>query len=263
MTPFTTDIAERQTLTVMVNTYQLATEEVKTAYQMLEDAQNKLRTAFVDTRGYNFPCNDRNMTEVGEKASTQINKKIHRDAWNAVVNRMELKKLLSIKRREELEKQLSEGELPELTEDNIRAMFENSAANLQNYLEEAVLEVFEYLRPHGSKLKTNTEFEIRNKVILTWMVEQGYGKTPFRVNYHRDKHMIALENVFLMLDGKGIVKSYHGELYDSICSSEDGTGKTPYFKFRCCLNGNLHLEFLRPDLVTKLNKIAGGNRLRN
>lgn len=263
MTPFTTDIAERQTLTAMVATYAVATAEVITAYKMLEEAQNKLRSVFTDTQGYNFPVNDRNMTEVGEKASTQINKRIHRDAWNAIVNRMELKKLLSIKRREELEKQLSEGELPALTEDNIRAMFENSAANLNTYLEEAVTEVFEYLRPHGSKLKTNTEFEIRNKVILSWMVERGYGKTPFRVNYHRDKHLIALENVFLMLDGKGVVKSYHGELYDSIQSTEDGTGKTPYFKFRCCLNGNLHLEFLRPDLVTKLNTVAGGNRLRN
>jgi len=141
-------------------------------------------------------------------------------------------------------------------------MFEDSAANLQVFLEEAVTEVFEYLRPHNSHHKTNTEYEIKNKVILTWMVERGYGKTPFRVNYHRDKHLIALENVFLMLDGKGVVKSYHGELYDGICSTEDGTGKTPYFKFRCFQNGNLHLEFLRPDLVAKLNAIAGGNRLK-
>ncbi|WP_145026338.1 DUF4942 domain-containing protein, partial [Geobacter argillaceus] len=39
--------------------------------------------------------------------------------------------------------------------------------------------------------------------------------------------------------------------------SSDGTGKTDYFKFRCCLNGNLHLVFLKPGLVAKLNAIAG------
>lgn len=51
-------------------------------------------------------------------------------------------------------------------------------------------------------------------------------------------------------------------LHDTITNSPDGTGKTDYFRFRCCLNGNLHLEFLRLDLVAKLNAVAGGNRLR-
>jgi hypothetical protein len=85
----------------------------------------------------------------------------------------------------------------------------------------------------------------------------------FRVNYHREKYLTALDNVFSLIDGKGPVKSYHGPLYDAITDSPDGTGSTEYFKFRCCLNGNLHLEFLKPALVAKLNAVAGGNRLRN
>ena len=66
-----------------------------------------------------------------------------------------------------------------------------------------------------------------------------------------------------MIDGKPPVKTYHGELYDAITDSPDGNGKTQYFKFKCYLNGNLHLEFLRADLVVKLNAVAGGNRLKN
>ncbi len=65
-----------------------------------------------------------------------------------------------------------------------------------------------------------------------------------------------------MIDGRGPIKSYHGPLYDAITDSSDGTGKTDYFKFRCCINGNLHLEFLKADLVARLNVVAGGNRLR-
>jgi hypothetical protein len=113
-----------------------------------------------------------------------------------------------------------------------------------------------------SPCKTNTEFELGKRVILTWMVEKGWNRGKFRVNYHRDKHLTALDNVFYMIDGKGPIKSYHGPLYDAITDSPDGTGKTEYFKFRCCINGNLHLEFLKPALVAKLNAIAGGNRLR-
>jgi Domain of unknown function (DUF4942) len=35
-----------------------------------------------------------------------------------------------------------------------------------------------------------------------------------------------------------------------------------YFKFKAHRNGTLHLTFKRPDLVAKLNAIAGGKSLR-
>jgi hypothetical protein len=142
-------------------------------------------------------------------------------------------------------------------------MFQQSADNVDIYLEEAVQEVFEYLRPPRSHLKTNTEFEIGRKVILSWIVEKGWNRGRFKINYHREKYITALQNVFQMLDGKGPVKSYNGELHDFITDSPDGKGETPYFRFKGYQNGNLHLEFKRPDLVARLNAVAGGNRLRN
>jgi len=260
----TTDLAKRETLTVMLNTYKQATEDIETAYAMLEAAQGRLRSAFLDTPGYSFSTNDRNMHgSIGKEASTWINKKVKKDAWRCIVERMELRRLLSIKRRDELDKQLEDGkDLPELTEDNILAMFEQSAANVNKYLEEAVKEVFEYLRPPGSRFKTNTEFELGRKVVLSWIVEKGWNRGKFQVNHQREKYLVALDNVFSMLDGQGPVKSYHGPLYCTIADSQTGNGETPYFKFKCYMNGNLHLEFRRADLVARLNAIAGGNRLR-
>jgi len=41
-------------------------------------------------------------------------------------------------------------------------------ANTGTFIEEAVQEVFEYLRPRNSKYETNTEFEIGKRVILSW-----------------------------------------------------------------------------------------------
>lgn len=263
MTPLSTDIAVRETLPVMIAVYEQATAEIREAYKMLEEAQKKLRTAFLDVPGYKFCCNERNSTEVGIKASDEINKVIKRDAWRVVVERMELRRLLSIKRREELDKQLYEGELPELTEENVHALFESSAANVQTYLDEAVKEIYEFLRPHNSQHKTNTEYELEKRVILTWMVEKGYGRRgKYSVSYRREKYLTALDNVFSMSDGKGAVKGHNGALYQAITDSADGSGATPYFKFRAYQNGNLHIEFLRPDLVAKLNAVAGGNRLK-
>jgi len=262
MSTFTTDIARRETLATMIGTYPQATGVIENAYAILEQAQNSLRAVFLDAPGYRFSTTERNSSDVGKIASDAINSRIKKDAWAIIVERMELRRLLSIKRRTELDSQIEKGELPDLTNENVLALFETSAANVNVYLEEAVQEVFDYLRPHSSRFKTNTEYELGKRVILTWQVEKGWSRGKFRVNHHREKQLTALDNVFHMIDGKGPIKSYHGPLYDAITDSPDGTGSTDYFKFRCCLNGNLHLEFLKPELVVKLNAVAGGNRLR-
>jgi hypothetical protein len=261
-----TDLAKRETLTVMIGVYKQAAEDIQTAYDLLERAQGRLRSAFMDSPGYGFATNDRNLYDrVGKKAADATLKNIKKDAWRHIVERLELRRLLSIKRRDELDRQLEDAAtLPELTEENILSMFQQSAENVNVYLEEAVKEIFDYLRPPGSRYVTNTEFELGKRVILSYTVEKGYGgRGKFRTSYHRDKYLTALDNVFSMLDGQGpIKKSYHGPLYDSITDSPTGIGKTPYFKFKCFLNGNLHLEFIRPDLVARLNAVAGGNRLK-
>lgn len=260
-----TDIARRETLTTMISVYQSATADITQAYALLEQAQGRLRSVFMDTPGYSFATNDRNMYDrTGKKASDAILVNIKKDAWKHITERLELRKLLSIKRRDELDRQLDRAnELPELTEENIISMFQQSAENVNVYLEEAVLEVFEFLRPPGSRHKTNTEFEIGRKVVLTWMLEKGYQRGKYRVNSHRDKYVTAIQNVFQMLDGQGPVKGYYGDLYNEICDSKNGTGETPYFKFKGYMNGNLHLEFKRLDLLERLNAIAGGNRLKS
>jgi hypothetical protein len=262
MSTFTTDIAKRETLSTMIGAYRQATAQVVEAYTKLEAAQKTLRAVFIDAPGYRFSVNDRNSTEVGKKASDEITTKLRKDAWAVIVERMELRRLLSIRRRTELDSQIDKGELPELTEENVLALFETSAANVNTYMAEAVKEVFDFLRPPQSRFKTNTEFELGKRVILTWQVEKGWNRGKFRVNYHREKYLTALDNVFHMIDGKGPIKNYYGPLHQAIADSPDGTGSTDYFKFRCCMNGNLHLEFLKPELVAKLNAVAGGNRLR-
>lgn len=259
-----TDLVKRETLAVLVGTYQLASLEIEQAFTLLEQAQTRLRQAYLDNPGYRFDVNPRNLNRVGEDAIKQVMEQIKKDAWSVILDRMEIRRLLSIKRRNELDQQISTGDgLPDVTEENILAMFESSAANLKTYLDEAVLEVFEILRPPGSHYKTNTEFEVGKRVILSYAVALSWGRSGrFRASHSRDKNLTALDNVFSMLDGKGPVKSYYGPLCDAIADAPDGVGETAYFKFRCYQNQNLHLEFTRLDLVARLNAIAGGNRLK-
>lgn len=255
-------IVERKTATMLAGVYRQAEQDIREAYNLLESAKQRLCGAFIET-GYYFNPNQRENSEVGEKGADIAMRQIHKHAWRGIIERMGIRQLLSVERREKLDEQLSTGKgLPEVSEAAILEMLEATAGNIETYMEEAVLEVFEYLRPRNSKLKTNSEFEIGKRVILHWAVEPEYFGNGFRIRHHRDSMFTALDNVFQRLDGQGVVKTHHGPLYNAIQESKDGIGQTEYFKFRACKNGNLHLEFLRTDLVKRLNQVAGGARLK-
>ncbi len=185
-----------------------------------------------------------------------------RSAWRLLVGELGIRNLMSIKQREEYERQLASGELPEIHEDAIIGMIISLGNALPRFCTDAAKEVFEFLRPSrgwGGEYKTNNAFKVGRRVILTWWIAQGYGGCPFKVNYHKDQHALALDSVFHLLDGKGAIREGRGELYEAINASKTGRGETTYFRFKCFKNGNLHLEFRRLDLVKQLNGLATGS----
>lgn len=265
-----TQLIPRDTVTQLVENYQQAIADVTEAYRLLHGAKSRLNTSFgLGQRLYSFDvlphAHGRGAETLSDRSLSLVQKQLKLDAWRALVDRLELKKLLSIARRTELDKQLyGDGEdLPEITIENVWGLFESAVSNLDRYMEEAVLEVYEMLRPHCSKLKTNTEFEVGKRVVLERYVEPTYGKSGYHVRHSYDPHLTALDNVFLRLDGKGVVSTYHGLTHDAIKAvGADGKGETEYAKLKCCQNGNLHVEFKRLDLIAALNRIAGSARLK-
>lgn len=131
--------------------------------------------------------------------------------------------------------------------------------HIDDMMGEAVAEVFEFLRPRNDHYKTNSELEIGPKVILTCV--ETWFSGGFHVRHWWSQRLTAMENVFTALDGKGAVsKTYYSALENAIKAAP--VGETPYFAYKCFKNGNLHLQFRRPDLLQRLNQIAGGRRLR-
>src|SRR5690606_15500029 len=110
--------------------------------------------------------------------------------------------------------------------------------------------------------RRNSEWKLNRKIIRPHVIRyECYRTAYYRCTHYAASHVTALDNIFHMLDGKGPVKEYKGSLVSAIEASEDGTGETEYFRFRCCKNGNLHLEFKRADLLALFNRIAGKARL--
>lgn len=270
------ELALRGTVAELVAAFEAAEREVRECFARLTEAERRLNAAFM-TDGALSPIR---IDASGGRYRTDFEAvddavgRMTREAWRSIIERLELRRVLSISRWEELQRQLAGRgpgavQLPDITQDNVLQFAAQYMDDLPRILQESVAEVYDWLRPRQNdrvaRLKTNPKFELGGRVIVSQVVERQWLKTDmFRVQYNSAQRLTALENVFTALDGAGQVnKRYRSDLQDAIESAPDGRGKTAYFGFRACANQNLHIEFRRPDLVARFNRVAGGRNLRS
>ncbi|MFA5323957.1 MAG: DUF4942 domain-containing protein [Smithella sp.] len=250
---FETDIVKRQSVIDMAAAYESTVEAVKQAHARLKQSEDRLKLAFGDRAGF----------RVQVACTEKVLKELKRDAWRAIFQMMEMPRMMSEKRRNELEAQIESGDLPNITAENVFATCKGLLENLDTYIDETVKETFDFLRPHWNTYKTNSEFEIGKKVIVRAFYPDKWGHR-ISLDYNHEQHYRNLDNVFSLMDGKGAIKTYGGPIIDAVKSMNQfgDVRETEYFRLKLYRNGNMHLEFRRMDLVKKLNEIAGGNRLR-
>lgn len=263
----TTDLAHRTTVRELVAVFAQAEADIRAAFAAIVIAEQRLNAAFVLGEWATMhvsACGSAYRDNF--KDADQAIRLLARGAWRTIVQRFELRKFMSIKRWEQLDRAIDADQLPAITEDNVMGFLFGQLAQARDHLTEAVTEVFEWLRPGEragtSRLKTNSQLEVPSKVILGWVVGRRWSGGGFEVNYQRRQHLVALENVFRALAGRGAIAGYEPEIETAIKASPNGEGETDLFRFRCCQNRNLHLTFKRADLLARFNQIAGGKRLR-
>ncbi len=267
-----TDVAKRTSLNELCDQWQKAQEEVQQGFALLVSAQKRLCDFFATDQSHygRFQIDEHNHRPDYAKPEEAIDR-LQREIWGVLTDRLELRKILSKARLNELDEQIKTGEgLPPLTYSNILAIVETNMNNAPQYLQEKVFEVYEWLRPGGwqrSKYKTNEksyQAGVGRKVIRAYGCSRRYDG-GFEVGYNRTEELRALDQVMHLLDGAPMAgASYNGPLVDAIreqTSREKSTFETPYFRGRCFANNNLHLEFVRLDLLQKFNEVAGGYRL--
>lgn len=253
----------------LVAVYERSEADIRAGFALVARAQQALNDAFTLDSNHGIAIqNHRDQIHFDDPERNL--KLVRQSIWRTLVERLELRRFMSISAWTELQKQLDQTDaVPEITEATIAAMAEQFSSRMPEMLEAAVAEVFNYLRPPGSRYKRNSEFEVPKRVVLSFVIDQwyakGYASKPMHVNYTYEQNLTALENVFQALDGSGSVsKSHYSELSGAIKRTLLGElGETKYFRFRGYRNGSLHLLFLREDLLLKFNQIAGGNRLRS
>jgi hypothetical protein len=250
--------------------YDTVRQKLTEAEKLLNEASSVMKEAdfehLSDNRGFAIVVQySPNKYDVAQRAIDEI--KVN--AWKSVIQKTGIQKFMSSKRKAELSKLLhgkpeeSAGHLPELTEESVTATVQGYAMSLDEFLQEAVEEEYDYWKAvsQWDQKKTNQKMrfsgKLESKVIKHYAVD-----TAWRLSLREDtrRHLTSLESIMSLLDGKGMPKAYSTPVVASI----DGgifEGSSEYFKYKCFKNCNMHLQFLRLDLLEKFNKIAGRNRL--
>lgn len=263
-----TEIIEHQKIATIVDNVGLAKADVVEAFRLLRAARDRLKATLGDGSHYYHHFIDYGLSDfsIGEnKTPIEAARRINRNAWAYMIDQVGIKQLMTPARRKEMEKQLEDDELPELTVDNVLGTLCSLAGRVDDLLIESMRYVFDWLRPWNSALKTNDPWKIGSRVIVVYGSEVGWGGGGFHLRYSKDAEFRALGNVFSLLDGKGVEK-YPDDLYtrfnEGMKDQRRGDKfRDQYFEFKCYRNGNIHIKFLRPDLVAKLNKTASENEL--
>lgn len=274
-----TGLIPHTTAEELASTFQRCTGRIRELITELGEQTDQLRDTFAKVT--NRSCSDYHFGvslyaessrySASAQSADTIIENMKRHAWAILIDKMEVRRMMSSARQNEMSRTLngeSSEPIPEITAETILDVLNGFIASADTFLAEAVREEYEFWKPHRETYKTNVKHSdgftvLGRKVIREYMVENRYGG-QFDLSYDRQSHVMSLDNIFHLLDGKGIVKEHCGPLASAIKQSgREGIGETDYFKFKCYKNRNLHLEFKRQDLLDKFNQIAGSNLLGN
>jgi len=246
-------LTEHTTIADMVRVYQEAEADIRAGFGLVKRGMERVNES---TR-----LRDVDVDNPDETAS-----ELRRAFWRSMVTKLQMERAMSVKQWNEFDQKLRHDAPPPVTVEIVEGMVRQFRADLPEMLQRSVKEMFEWLRPRDSEYKTNSEYEIGKRVVLNGVIRRGY-LDHWDVNYHYEQDLRALENVFLLCDCRVVREkaSHYSDLSLSIKAcpvSGPCRGETEYFRFSGYKKGTIHLEFKRPELVAKLNAIAGGMRLK-
>lgn len=201
------------------------------------------------------------LTEKVDTAISAITRNIDRSIWRDLMLKSGMISLMDAQSRDEWYKNLDEGELPEISEENILATFEQLHHNKGEVFERGVINVFKGL---SWDYKTNNPRSFGKKIIINNLVT--YNRWGFSLNWGwRRDQLTDLERMLFLLDGKPIPDN-HGDICTRLMAHiRDNPAKDVYedefFSIRYFQKGTAHLMFKRLDLVEKMNDIIAKHYL--
>lgn len=176
----------------------------------------------------------------------------HLDAcvWMSLLTLTGMNSLMDRTARDEFYKLLS-GDVPEVSEEAVRGVFESLAGDAQMIFARGLARAFIKL---DRRFRSHLGFKIGSRIVLTNVFDaDGHWYYSTRM----DETISDIERVFAVLDNNP------GEIGSLVAQMRIDRGQswqarqsittTTYFMAKVYKNGNVHLWFERPDLVTLAN----------
>jgi len=202
--------------------------------------------------------------KIGMKVSTGYDYedprlKLKQAAWKEITQVFDLSAIMPHEKYEELSSALHEqrrDRLPDLTESNVMETVMGWVNSSGTFRHQILLNAYNQLRPHYTRLKTNRNPVIGQKAIV------HLGEYPSTAARTLDK----IEHALCVLDGRRMPESGRRASYKAYGFYGRGENKTDqfeseWFDAKFYKNGNCHLRFKRMDLIEKLNQEAGEGRV--
>jgi Domain of unknown function (DUF4942) len=171
-------------------------------------------------------------------------------AWQYLMHESGLRSLMDAKARETWDKSISDGEIPEFNEANVRSTFSMLHDSRGEMFERGVIACFKSL---AWDYKTNLPQKFGKRIVMTYLT--GWH------SYEKHNQLDDLMRVMSILDGKP--EPDHRASVGLMMRSAglDGYGPKPgqcendYLSIRTFKNTNGHITFKRLDLVDRMNLI--------
>ncbi|CAI2456325.1 Uncharacterised protein [Serratia proteamaculans] len=195
------------------------------------------------------------LMEKAETAMPVITRNLDRSVWRDLMLKSGMISLMDAQARDEWHKNLEEGVLPEISEENILATFEHLHHSKGEVFERGVVNVFKGL---SWDYKTNSPCSFGKKIIINKLVTHNRWGFSLNWGWRRDQ-LADLERMLFLLDGKPIPDN-RGDVTTRLMEHiRDHPGVQSYeddfFSIRYFQKGTAHLIFKRLDLVEKMNDI--------
>ncbi|MDE1475593.1 DUF4942 domain-containing protein [Xenorhabdus bovienii] len=196
------------------------------------------------------------LMEAPDKAIKLITRNIDRSIWRDLMMKSGMLALMDAEAREQWYKNLEEGDLPAINEDNILSTFEQLHLNKQDVFERGVINVFRGL---SWEYKTNIPCMFGKKIIVNNLVTHNRWGFSLSWGWRRDQ-LVDLERMLYLLDGKPVPDN-RGDISVRLMEYiRDNPRQQSYedelFGIRYFQKGTAHVIFKRLDLVEKMNDIV-------
>jgi hypothetical protein len=200
--------------------------------------------------------------EAGDRAEVDriIRLGVDAAAWQYLMHESGLRSLMDAKARADWDRSISEGEIPELTDANIRSTFQMLHDARGDIFERGVIACFKSL---AWSYKTNLPHRFGKRIVMTYLRNSvsggkwGSSGTLGYVNHSRCDALDDLSRVFAIVDGRP-EPDHRSGWYSrlSTCAKVgDPDAADDYLSIRSYRNGHGHVTFKKPALVDELNRI--------